>query len=53
MVWTASAIMVSHQMRTVRAFCDSGLVLHEDKITYFDDLEAAIARHTELNGIPE
>lgn len=50
---TASAIMVSHQMNTVRAFCDSGLVLHEGKVAYFDDLEAAIARHTELNGVPD
>jgi len=52
-VKTASAIMVSHQMNTVRAFCDSGLVLHEGKIRYFDSLEAAIACHTELNGVPD
>jgi capsular polysaccharide transport system ATP-binding protein len=50
---TASAIMVSHQMNTVRAFCDSGLVLHDGKIEFFDDLEAAIHRHTELNGAPD
>jgi capsular polysaccharide transport system ATP-binding protein len=46
----ASAIMVSHQMGTVRGFCDAGIVLHKGKISYYDDLEEAIARHIELNG---
>ena len=46
----ASAIMVSHQMGTVRNFCDSGLVLHDAKLSYFDDLDEAIALHTKLNG---
>lgn len=46
----ASAIMVSHQMKTVRNFCDSGIVLHDGKLTYFDDLELAIALHKKLNG---
>lgn len=50
---TASAIMVSHQMRTIRAFCDSGIVLHDGRIEYFENLEAAIERHTELNGVPD
>lgn len=49
-VKTASAIMVSHQMKTVRNFCDSGLVLHEGQLSYFEDLEAAIAYHQKLNG---
>jgi capsular polysaccharide transport system ATP-binding protein len=42
--------MVSHQMGTVRGFCDAGIVLHKGKISYYDDLEEAIARHIELNG---
>lgn len=46
----ASAITVSHQMRTVRDFCDAGIVLHDGKLQYFEDLEEAIARHLELNG---
>ena len=49
-VKNASAIMVSHQMNTVKNFCDSGILLHEGKLTYYDDLEEAIARHIELNG---
>lgn len=47
---TAGAIMVSHQTRTIRNFCDSGLVLHNGKIHYFDDLETAIQTHHDLNG---
>lgn len=46
----ASAIMVSHQVRTLREFCDSGILLHDGKLTYFEDLEDAIDRHLELNG---
>lgn len=46
----AGAIMVSHQMQQVRQFCDAGLVLSEGRLEYFDDLEAAIARHEELVG---
>lgn len=46
----ASAIMVSHQMRQVRKFCDSGAVLHNGKLEYYEDLEEAIDRHRALNG---
>lgn len=44
----SSAIMVSHSMRQVREFCDSAVVLENGKLEYFEDLEAAIARHEEL-----
>jgi len=44
----ASAIMVSHSMGDIRAFCDAGLVLHEGQIEVFDDVEDAIARHEEI-----
>jgi len=44
----ASAIMVSHDMAQVRAFCDAGVVLHEGHLAYFDDLDAAIAHHEAL-----
>ena len=45
----AGAIMVSHQMRQVRKFCDSGLVLNDGRLEYYADLDAAIARHKALN----
>ncbi len=44
----ASAIMVSHSMGDIRAFCDAGLVLHEGQIEVFDDVEEAIERHEAL-----
>lgn len=49
-VRNSSAIMVSHQMNTIRDFCDSGIVLHEGRLHAFDDLEEAIALHEKLNG---
>ncbi len=42
---TSSAIMVSHSMTQVRAFCDAGVVLEKGRATYFDDLEEAISLH--------
>ena len=44
----SSAIMVSHSMNDMRSFCDSGLVLHEGRLEYFEDIEDAITRHEEL-----
>jgi capsular polysaccharide transport system ATP-binding protein len=44
----ASAIMVSHNMRDVKNFCDAGLVLHEGKIEFFDEVDSAIKRHKNL-----
>lgn len=46
----AGAIMVSHQVKTMREFCESGIVLHEGKIRYFEDLEEAIDLHLKLNS---
>lgn len=42
---TSSAIMVNHNMREVREFCDAGIVLEKGRATYFDDLDEAIALH--------
>ncbi|WP_425041446.1 ABC transporter ATP-binding protein [Primorskyibacter sp. S187A] len=44
----AGAIMVSHSMKEMRNFCDSGLVLHEGEIEYYEDIRTAIARHEAL-----
>lgn len=46
----ASAIMVSHQIPTVRAFCDSGIVLSDGHLEYFEDLDDAIRRHRQINS---
>lgn len=44
----SSAIVVNHSMPGLREFCDSGLVLENGKVTYFEDLEDAISFHTEM-----
>lgn len=41
----AGAIMVSHSTGMIRELCECGAVLEEGKLTYYDDLEEAIARH--------
>ncbi len=41
----AGAIVVSHAMGMVRQLCTSGAVLENGKLTYFEDIEAAIAVH--------
>lgn len=45
---TSSAIVVNHSMQGLRQFCDSGLVLENGSVTYFEDLEEAIEYHTEM-----
>lgn len=41
----AGAIVVSHAMGMIRQLCCAGAVLENGKLTYFDDLEEAIATH--------
>lgn len=44
----AGAIMVSHSMSEMQTYCDSGLLLNEGTLEYYDDIKDAIARHEEL-----
>lgn len=39
---TASVIMVSHDMKEIRQFCDSAVILHQGQLTFYDDLEEAL-----------
>jgi capsular polysaccharide transport system ATP-binding protein len=48
---TSSAIMVNHSMNQVREFCDSGLVLENGQVQYFDDLEEAIEVHEAIMAV--
>ncbi|MCR9067931.1 MAG: ABC transporter ATP-binding protein [Rhodobacteraceae bacterium] len=41
----ASAIMVNHNMPELREYCDAAILLENGKLSYFDDLEEAIAQH--------
>jgi len=44
---TASVVMISHQIATLRQFCDKGALLQNGKLQAFDTLEAAIAAYRE------
>jgi capsular polysaccharide transport system ATP-binding protein len=41
----SSAIVVTHSMPMVRQLCDVGAVLENGDLTYYEDLEEAIAHH--------
>ncbi|MBW7921586.1 MAG: ATP-binding cassette domain-containing protein [Rubellimicrobium sp.] len=41
----AGAVVVSHSTGTLRRLCDMGAVLEDGRLTFHDDLEAAIAAH--------
>lgn len=41
----AGAVMVSHSMGQVRQTCDGGAVLENGRLTYYDNVEEAIAHH--------
>lgn len=45
---SSSAIVVSHEMAQIRQLCDSGIVLENGRVSYFDDVEDAITLHQEL-----
>lgn len=47
----SGAIVVSHSMRMVRQQCQAGAVLENGTLTYYDDLEEAIARHEANMGV--
>jgi len=41
----AGAIFVSHSMNTMRDMCEAGAVLEDGILSYYDDIEDAIAHH--------
>ena len=41
----AGAVVVTHSMSEVRSLCTAGAVLENGELTYFDDVEEAIAQH--------
>ncbi|WP_299628651.1 ABC transporter ATP-binding protein [uncultured Tateyamaria sp.] len=43
----ASAILVSHEMGQMRNFCDAGIVLHQGRLSFFEDVNDAIEAHLE------
>lgn len=47
---TSSSILVSHNTKDLRQFCDAGIVLDGGGLTFFEDLEEAIGLHEDLMG---
>ncbi|MCW8332823.1 ABC transporter ATP-binding protein [Vibrio paucivorans] len=45
---TASVIMVSHDMKEIRQFCDSAIILHKGSLEFYDDLEEALDVYKQL-----
>lgn len=50
---TSNAIVVSHSMSTLRKLCNAGTVLEKGELTYFDNVEEAIAQHHKNMGTKE
>jgi capsular polysaccharide transport system ATP-binding protein len=46
----AGAVVVSHTMTDMRQLCDAGAVLEDGVLTYYEDIEEAIAQHQENMG---
>ncbi len=44
----ANVIMVSHDMKEIKEFCDSAIILHDGKLTFYDDLQKALQIYEEL-----
>ncbi len=42
---TAGAVVVTHNMGQIKELCDVGAVLENGKLTYFDNIDDAIAAH--------
>lgn len=45
----SQVLLVSHSMKTLQDMCDMGLLLHEGKIYYFDDINDAVKMYAEIN----
>jgi capsular polysaccharide transport system ATP-binding protein len=43
----ADVVMVSHAAGNLRQYCDAGIVLEDGRLTYYDDIEDALAVHEE------
>lgn len=49
----AGSVVVTHSMSEVRKLCSAGAVLEQGELTYFEDVEEAIAQHTANMGTDE
>lgn len=50
---TSGAVVITHSMQQVRKMCDTGAVLENGKLHYYENLEEAIAHHHDNMGSTE
>ncbi|MCK5854790.1 MAG: ABC transporter ATP-binding protein [Sulfurovaceae bacterium] len=46
---SCNILLVSHDMKTLKELCDTGIVVDSGKIEYFEDVTKAITRYEEIN----
>jgi capsular polysaccharide transport system ATP-binding protein len=49
----AGAVVVSHSPAELRNLCQAAAILENGRLTYYEDINEAIARHLETMGAPE
>jgi capsular polysaccharide transport system ATP-binding protein len=42
-------LLVSHDMKTLREMCQAGLLVHEGKLHFYEDIDDAIVHYETLN----
>jgi capsular polysaccharide transport system ATP-binding protein len=45
-------VIVSHQSEALLTYCDSGGVIHNGKLTYYDSIKDAVAHYNEIVADP-
>jgi len=44
-------LLVSHDMKTVKELCDSGIILNEGEMYYFDNVDEAVKEYVKINNL--
>ncbi len=48
---SSSVILVSHSMSDLRKICDVGILIHDGKMDYYEDVEDAIEAYHKINAL--
>lgn len=49
---TGTLVMISHDLGTLREYCERGALVYGGKVTFYDTIDEAIALHEELQNQP-
>lgn len=44
-------LLVSHAMGTLQELCDAGILLHQGQVTYYENINDAVAAYNEINKV--